>query len=113
MVASVMPECDIVTQPDGERHRSCRRNRGPTAAPGQSCQGLVYWMRGEVRTMGKQTEVAVSDRLSLTAKPTARIVRNLAMTPAAEEFLGDLARRTGLSEGEVLRLALGMFKTAV
>ena len=63
--------------------------------------------------MGKQTEVAVSDRLSLTDKVTARIVRNLAMTPAAEEFLGDLARRTGLSEGEVLRLALGMFKTAV
>ena len=35
------------------------------------------------------------------------------MTPAAEEFLGDLARKTGLSEGEVIRLAVGMFKTAV
>ena len=63
--------------------------------------------------MGKQTGVAVSDRLSLTDKVTARVVRNLAMTPAAEEFLGDLAHKTGLSEGEVLRRALGMFKTAV
>jgi hypothetical protein len=63
--------------------------------------------------MGKQTEAAVSDRLSLTDKATARVVRNLAMTPAAEEFLGDLAHKTGLSEGEVLRRALGMFKTAV
>jgi hypothetical protein len=63
--------------------------------------------------MGKQTEVAVSNHLSMTDKVTARIVRNLAMTPAAEEFLGDLARKTGLSEGDVIRLALGMFKTAV
>lgn len=63
--------------------------------------------------MGKPTEAAVSDRLSLTDKVTARVVRNLAMTPAAEEFLGDLAHQTGLSEGEVLRRALGMFKTAV
>ena len=63
--------------------------------------------------MGKQTEVAVSHRLSLTDKVTARVVRNLTMTPAAEEFLGDLAHKTGLSEGEVIRLALGMFKTAV
>jgi len=35
------------------------------------------------------------------------------MTPEADEFLADLARRTGLSEGDVLRLALSMFKTAV
>jgi hypothetical protein len=63
--------------------------------------------------MGKQTEVVLSDRLSFTDKVTARVVRNLAMTPAAEEFLTDLAHRTGLSEGDVIRLALGMFKTAV
>jgi hypothetical protein len=63
--------------------------------------------------MGKQTVDAVSDHLSMTDKVTARIVRNLAMTPAAEEFLADLAQRTGRSEGEVIRLALGMFKTAV
>lgn len=63
--------------------------------------------------MGKPTESAVSERLSLTDQVTARVVRNLAMTPAAEEFLGDLSHKTGLSEGEVLRLALGMFKTAV
>jgi hypothetical protein len=63
--------------------------------------------------MSKQTEVAVSDRRSPTDKVTARGMRNLAMTPAAEKFLGDLSHKTGLSEGEVLRLALGMFKTAV
>jgi hypothetical protein len=63
--------------------------------------------------MGKKHEATVSDNVSFTDTATARVVRNLAMTPAAEEFLGDLAHRTGLSEGEVLRLALGMFKTAV
>ena len=36
------------------------------------------------------------------------------MTPEADEFLADLAHRTGLSEGDVLRLALGVFvKNAV
>ena len=35
------------------------------------------------------------------------------MTPEAEELLTNLARRTGLSEGNVIRLALGMFKAAV
>jgi hypothetical protein len=35
------------------------------------------------------------------------------MTPAAEELLAGLAERTGRSEGDVLRLALGLFKTAV
>jgi hypothetical protein len=44
---------------------------------------------------------------------TARIERNLAMTPEAEKFLATLAARTGKSEGDVIRLALGMFKTAV
>ena len=63
--------------------------------------------------MGKQHDVTASDRLSFTATATARVVRNLAMTPEADEFLADLAWRTGLSEGNVLRLALGMFKTAV
>ncbi len=64
-------------------------------------------------TMGNRHEVTASDRLSITETATARIVRNLAMTPEAEEFLADLAQRTGLSEGDVIRLALGMFKTAV
>jgi hypothetical protein len=45
--------------------------------------------------------------------PWARIERNLAMTPEADSFLADLSRRTGLKEGDVLRLALGLFKTAV
>ena len=56
--------------------------------------------------MGKQTELTMSDHLSLTDKVTARVVRNLAMTPAAEEFLAELAHRTRLSEGDVIRLGL-------
>jgi|GEM_PF-3464568 len=63
--------------------------------------------------MGKTHEVATSGGISLGGTAKARIVRNLAMTPEANEFLADLAQRTGLSEGNVLRLALGMFKTAV
>ena len=64
--------------------------------------------------MGKTHEVtATSGGLSIGGTAKARIVRNLAMTPEADEFLADLAQRTGLSEGDVLRLALGMFKTAV
>jgi len=51
--------------------------------------------------------------ISLTGTATARIERNLAMTPEAEKFLATLAARTGKSEGDVIRLALGMFKTAV
>jgi hypothetical protein len=63
--------------------------------------------------MGKTQEVHASTGLSVSVSAKARIVRNLAMTPEADEFLADLAHRTGLSEGDVLRLALGMFKTAV
>ncbi len=63
--------------------------------------------------MGNRHEVTAFGGLSMTGTAKARIVRNLAMTPEADEFLADLARRTGLSEGDVLRLALGMFKTAV
>lgn len=63
--------------------------------------------------MGKQHEATISHNITFTGTATARVVRNLAMTPAAEEFLADLAHRTGLSEGEVIRRALGMFKTAV
>jgi len=63
--------------------------------------------------MGNKHEATMSDSLSFTGTATARVVRNLAMTPEADEFLADLAQRTGLSEGDVLRLALGMFKTAV
>lgn len=56
---------------------------------------------------------AASGGLSISGTATARAERNLAMTPEAGDFLADLARRTGLKEGEVIRLALGMFKTAV
>jgi hypothetical protein len=63
--------------------------------------------------MGKTHEATASGGLSLSGTAKARIVRNLAMTPEADEFLADLAQRTGLNEGDVLRLALGMFRTAV
>ncbi len=63
--------------------------------------------------MGKTHEVTTSSGLSIGGTAKARVVRNLAMTPEADEFLADLAQRTGLSEGDVLRLALGMFKTAI
>ncbi len=48
-----------------------------------------------------------------SATGKARIVKNLAMTPEADEFLADLSEKTGLSEGQVIRLALTMFKIAV
>jgi hypothetical protein len=51
--------------------------------------------------------------ISLTGTATARIERNLAMTPEAEKFLASLAARAGKSEGDVIRLALGMFRTAL
>ena len=63
--------------------------------------------------MGKTHEVTTSSGLSIGGTAKARVVRNLAMTPEADEFLADLAQRTGLSEGDVLRLALGMFSTAI
>jgi hypothetical protein len=63
--------------------------------------------------MGKTHEATASAGLSIGATAKARIVRNLAMTPEADEFLAELAQRTCLSEGDVLRLALGMFKTAI
>lgn len=46
------------------------------------------------------------------ATTRTRVVRAIAMTPEANELLTGLARETGLSEGDVLRLALGLFKVA-
>ncbi|GAC1448840.1 MAG: hypothetical protein NVSMB9_32380 [Isosphaeraceae bacterium] len=63
--------------------------------------------------MGNRNETTAAAGVSVRATATARVVRNLAMTPEAGDFLADLAQRTGQSEGEVIRLALGMFKTAV
>jgi hypothetical protein len=63
--------------------------------------------------MGTAHEATVSDSLSFTGTATARVVRNLAMTRDANMLLASLAQETGLSEGDVLRLALGMFKVAV
>ncbi len=54
-----------------------------------------------------------SSGLTFGATATARVVRNLVMTRNANELIASLAQRTGLSEGDVLRLALGMFKFAV
>jgi hypothetical protein len=42
-----------------------------------------------------------------------RIERRLVMTPAASDLLTGLARETGRTEGDVLRMAIGMFKVAV
>jgi hypothetical protein len=63
--------------------------------------------------MGNRHEEAAKGGLPMSGTAHAHIVRNLEMTPEADEFLADLAKRTGRSEGDVLRLALGMFKTAV
>jgi hypothetical protein len=68
---------------------------------------------GKGKSMDTIHEATASGNLSFGGTATARIERNLAMTPEAGDFLADLARRTGLREGDVIRLALGMFKTAV
>src|SRR4051794_40307445 len=66
-----------------------------------------------VRAMGNVLE-AGTGHFTTTGGPAAlRVERNLAMTAEADEFLAHLARRTGLSEGNVIRLALGMLKTAL
>ena len=63
--------------------------------------------------MGTIHGAAASGGFTLKGTATARVVRNLAMTPEANELIASLAQDTGHSEGDVLRLALGMFKTAV
>jgi hypothetical protein len=63
--------------------------------------------------MGIVHEATAACGASSSATATARIERNLAMTPEADDFLADLARRTALREGDVIRLALSMLKTAV
>ena len=55
----------------------------------------------------------LSDKLAFSSTARAQIVRNLSMSPDADQFLADLARETGLSEGGVLRLALVLFKAAL
>jgi hypothetical protein len=63
--------------------------------------------------MGNTKESNVLAGIALGATAKARVVKNLVMTPGADELLADLADRTDSSEGNVLRLALGMFKTAL
>jgi hypothetical protein len=58
-------------------------------------------------------EAGASGGLSLTGTAKPRVERSLVMSAEADDVLTDLARRTGRKEGEVLRLALAMFKTAV
>lgn len=58
-------------------------------------------------------EAAASSGGSSCVTASARIEKNLVMTPEADDFIADLARRTNLREGEVIRLALGMLKAAV
>ncbi len=62
--------------------------------------------------MGNQPEAATGGA-TIGGASKAQIVRNLAMTPEADKFLADLSEKSGLSEGQVIRLALGLFKTAV
>jgi hypothetical protein len=42
-----------------------------------------------------------------------RIEKTLAMSAEADDLLADLSRRTGFNEGNVIKLALAMFKAAV
>jgi hypothetical protein len=63
--------------------------------------------------MGNRHDVTASGGLILADNAKARIERNLDMSPEADKFLTSLANRTGLSEGDVIRVALGMLKTAV
>jgi hypothetical protein len=63
--------------------------------------------------MGTAHEATLSNSLTMSGTVTARVVRNLAMTRDANELLASVAEETGLDEGDVLRLALGMFKVAV
>ncbi|MHC5542374.1 hypothetical protein ACYOEI_29480 [Singulisphaera rosea] len=59
------------------------------------------------------TERTKTSELAMAATASARIERNLDMTPEAERFLSSLSQRIGKSEGDVIRLALGMLKTAI
>ncbi|AGA27192.1 hypothetical protein [Singulisphaera acidiphila] len=63
--------------------------------------------------MGFPHEASLASGIAISGQATARIERNLGMTPEAGRFLADLASRSGHSEGDVIRLALGMFRTAL
>jgi len=59
--------------------------------------------------MGTTLETTGSSGLAITAP----VVKSLIMSPDANELLTSLARETRQSEGDVFRLALGMYKVAV
>jgi hypothetical protein len=64
--------------------------------------------------MGTIHKTAASGDFSITGgTATVSVDRSLAMTRDANDLMAGLAQETGLGEGDVLRLALGMFKVAV
>ncbi len=63
--------------------------------------------------MSDRREAIGAVGLSNRGDQNANVVKTLEMSPEADEFLSDLAQRSGLNEGNVLRLALGMFKVAI
>ena len=63
--------------------------------------------------MSTTEQTPAADTLSVADSTTGRVVRELVMSPEANELLTGLARETGRTEGDVLRMAIGMFKVAV
>jgi hypothetical protein len=63
--------------------------------------------------MSTTSQAFPSDTIRTADTTTNRVVRDLIMTPAASELLTDLAKETGTSESDVLRMAVGLLKAAV
>jgi hypothetical protein len=70
-------------------------------------------IRRKDNAMSMTEQASATDAMSVPESTTARVVRELVMTPEASELLTGLARETGRTEGDVLRMAIGMFKVAV
>lgn len=56
---------------------------------------------------------ATTKRRRVAEVGATRIEKNLTMTPEASRLLAGLASRSGLSEGDVILVALSMFRTAL
>ncbi len=63
--------------------------------------------------MGNRLSMSNRSGPSILGEANDIIVKNLEMSPEADEFLADPAQRTDLNEGNVLRLALVLLRTAV
>lgn len=63
--------------------------------------------------MLNEREVVEFGNPSIAGTAKDQIVRSMVMSPEADDFLNELAKKSGLSEGKVLLFALGMFKTAI